>query len=251
MTANRGYSIEQLRTITKAASLYHQHGLKQPEIAERMDFSQAGVSRALRDAERLGIVRTTVHMPSDIYSDLEIALEKRFGLKDAVVLEVTGQNEEERTASLGEGAAAYLENILPKADVIGIGSWSSVLAATVAALRLTQKPRAKAVVAIGSDKDPLQNADPAEVLAKVCGLAAATRIADGKAPDSTGILSGISLLLFEFAGAGAPLSLPAIPKRIGIAGDQKTCAVIRAALAENLLTTLITDFKTATRLMGG
>lgn len=250
MIINKGYSIEQLRTITKAASLYYQHGLKQPEIAERMDSSQAGVSRALRDAERLGIVRTTVHMPSDIYADLEIALEKRFGLKDAVVLEVAGQSDGERTASLGEGAAAYLENILPKAEGIAVGAWSPVLAATLASfasLRLAQKPKARTLVAFAGS-DVAEYAEMMENFARLCGMDSFTRAREGM-EGAEGSLRGVSLFLCAFGNAGVPPVPAAVPKRIGIAEGMETCPAIRAALAGGLLTTLVTDFKTASHLM--
>ena len=55
--------IEELRLITKIATLYHRHGLRQSEIAELLDLSQASVSRLLKRGEVEGIVRLTISAP--------------------------------------------------------------------------------------------------------------------------------------------------------------------------------------------
>ena len=55
--------LEELRLITKVATLYYRHGLRQAEIAERLDLSQASVSRLLKRGESEGIVRITVAAP--------------------------------------------------------------------------------------------------------------------------------------------------------------------------------------------
>ena len=51
--------------MVKVARLYHEHDVRQPEIARRLHISQARVSRLLKQAEADGIVRTTVVVPED------------------------------------------------------------------------------------------------------------------------------------------------------------------------------------------
>lgn len=148
MTGNRAYSTDQLRLVTKVARLYHQRGLTQPEIAKRLDLSQAGVSRALRDAVRLGIVRTSVHVPQGIFSDLEAELEERYHINDVVVVEPVGGNDTDLFHALGDGAAAYLENVLPKCETVGISSWSESLLYTVNAMRPIARSRTRSVVQV-------------------------------------------------------------------------------------------------------
>jgi DNA-binding transcriptional regulator LsrR (DeoR family) len=62
---------EHLRLMTKVARLYHEHEIRQPEIARRLHISQARVSRLLKSAQEAGIVRTTVVVPEGVQTELE------------------------------------------------------------------------------------------------------------------------------------------------------------------------------------
>lgn len=148
MSWNKGYAPEQLRLVTKVARLYHQRGLKQPEIGTRLDLSQASVSRALRDAERLGIVHITVHVPRGMFLDLETELEERYNLRSAIVVEPAGDEETDLLQAMGDGAASYLENVVPKCAVVGISSWSESLLHAVNAMRPIPKSQTEYVVQV-------------------------------------------------------------------------------------------------------
>lgn len=148
MTSSKGYTTDQLRLVTKVARLYHQRGLTQPEIARRLDLSQAGVSRALGEAVRLGIVRTTIHVPDGVFSDLEAELEERYGINDVVIAEPVGSGDGDLLHALGDAAAAYLENAIPKSEVVGISSWSESILYTVNAMRPVTKGKTKSIVQV-------------------------------------------------------------------------------------------------------
>ena len=60
---------EPQRLATKVARLYHTHGLRQTEIADRLAISQSRVSRLLTQAEDAGIVRTVVAVPLHVHAD--------------------------------------------------------------------------------------------------------------------------------------------------------------------------------------
>jgi DNA-binding transcriptional regulator LsrR (DeoR family) len=60
---------ENTRLVAKVAHLYHERGLGESAIAERLNISQARVSRLLRDAAAQGIVRTIVVQPDSLSSD--------------------------------------------------------------------------------------------------------------------------------------------------------------------------------------
>ncbi|HWT22458.1 MAG TPA: sugar-binding transcriptional regulator [Solirubrobacteraceae bacterium] len=137
---------EQLRLMTKIARLYHEHGVNQPEIARRLHVSQARVSRLLKQAEVEGIVRTTVVVPEGVQTALEEALEARYGLREAVVVECLDESESGIIHDLGVATANYLETSLTGGDVVGISSWSATLLAAVDAMR--PLPRAGAERAI-------------------------------------------------------------------------------------------------------
>lgn len=126
--------LDELRLMTRVARLYYESGLKQPEIAARLRLSQPKVSRLLKQALDEGIVRITVRAPTGTHPDLEERLQARFSLEDAVVVDVSSDDEEPIVRELGMAAAFYLESTVRTGDVIGISSWSATLLAMVDAL---------------------------------------------------------------------------------------------------------------------
>lgn len=126
----------QVRLMTKIARMYHERGARQSEIAAALSISQAKVSRLLKRAEATGIVRTIVTVAPGVYTELEERLEERYGLTEVVVVDVDPDADEtERLASIGSGAAAYLEATLSGGDRIGVSSWSQTILAMVDRLR--------------------------------------------------------------------------------------------------------------------
>jgi DNA-binding transcriptional regulator LsrR (DeoR family) len=135
----------QLRLITKVARMYHERGVRQTDIAETLHISQARVSRLLRRAAELGIVRTVVTPAPGIHTEVEEALEDRYGLAEAVVVDVEGSNDEV-IAALGSAGATYLETTLTGRERVGISSWSQTLLAVVDRMRPFRVPGAKSAV---------------------------------------------------------------------------------------------------------
>lgn len=126
----------QVRLLTKVARMYHERGVRQAEIATALNISQAKVSRLLKRAATMGIVRTTVTVAPGLYADIEEALEERYGLAEAVVVDVDPEADDSDTVSaIGAGAAAYLEATLAGSDRIGVSSWSQTLLAMVDRMR--------------------------------------------------------------------------------------------------------------------
>jgi DNA-binding transcriptional regulator LsrR (DeoR family) len=149
-----GHADDQLRLMAKIARMYHERGLRQSQIAEELHVSQPRVSRLLKRAAEIGIVRTTVALPPGVHTDLEDALEERYGLGEAVVVDVGGSDEEVAVA-LGAATAAYLETTLTGGDTVGISSWSATLLAAVEALRPSRGQVVDTVVqVVGGVGDP-------------------------------------------------------------------------------------------------
>lgn len=147
-----GHSDDQLRLMAKVARMYHERGMRQTQIAEELHVSQPRVSRLLKKAVEIGIVRTTVALPPGVHTDLEEALEQRYGLTEAVVVEADG---EDPTRAIGSAAATYLEATLIGREVVGISSWSATLLAAVDALRPVQGRVVETVVQlVGGLGDP-------------------------------------------------------------------------------------------------
>jgi DNA-binding transcriptional regulator LsrR (DeoR family) len=126
--------IDELRLITKIARLYYDQALTQPEIAAQLDLSQATVSRLLKRARDEGIVRVTVNVPLGAYPLLEEELQRKYGLKEALVVDSLAEDGEQLLRDIGAAAAYYLETTLRAGDLIGISSWSATLLAMVDAL---------------------------------------------------------------------------------------------------------------------
>lgn len=145
---NNPVSTEETRLMTKIAYLYYHHQQKQSAIAEQLDLSQATVSRMLRRAEELGIVRITVTVPADVYTELENELCSRYGLKAAIVVHCEDEDDELIVHHIGSAAAYYIETTLGKDEVVGLSSWSSALLAMVNALHPLAKPTGAKVVQI-------------------------------------------------------------------------------------------------------
>lgn len=135
----------QVRLMTKIAHLYHEQGLRQSEIASILHISQAKVSRLLKRAGEVGIVRTVVVVSPGVHTDIEQALEERYGLLEAVVADVDG-DESAVLAGLGSAGASYLEAVLSGGERIGISSWSQTLLSVVDRLRPLRTSGADSVV---------------------------------------------------------------------------------------------------------
>jgi DNA-binding transcriptional regulator LsrR (DeoR family) len=134
MTTARPYGADELRLLAKIARMYYERGIRQPQIAADLHISQSRVSRLLRQASELGIVRTTVTLPSGVHTHVEEELEARYGLLDSVIVDTDGGSVDVVRA-LGAAAAAYLSETLASGDIVGISSWSATLLATVEAMR--------------------------------------------------------------------------------------------------------------------
>jgi DNA-binding transcriptional regulator LsrR (DeoR family) len=125
---------DQLRLLGKVARMYYERGLRQPQIAAQLSLSQPRVSRLLRQATDVGIVRTIVTLPSGVYTDLEDELQERYGLRDAVVVDAGGADGNVLPA-LATAMADYLDVTLTGGHVIGVSSWSETLIGGVDVMR--------------------------------------------------------------------------------------------------------------------
>lgn len=139
-------SAPMLRLMTRVARLYHEQGLRQAEIADRLDLSQSRVSRLLKQAEKEGIVRTTVAVPSGFFPELEERLQTVYGLREAIVVDCDHDDDTEAMRMIGAAAAAYLETTVADRELIGISSWSETLLAMVDNMHPQPRPAAEGVV---------------------------------------------------------------------------------------------------------
>ena len=139
--------VDELRLMTKVARMYYEQSLRQTEIMERLNVSQSTISRLLKRAEKAGIVRITVSVPPSAHPELEEALQEKFELKEAIVVD-SMDDDDQVVRDLGPAAAFYVETTLKSVDVVGISSWSAALLAMVDAMQPNSRAAGARVVQI-------------------------------------------------------------------------------------------------------
>jgi DNA-binding transcriptional regulator LsrR (DeoR family) len=162
---------DELRLITKVARLYYEHNMRQAEIAEFLGISQPSVSRLLRRAQALRIVRTIVSPPNGVYTELEERLADAYGLKDVVVADAMLDDDEIILRDIGAAAAYYLETTLRPNEVVGISSWSATLLAMVDAMRdIPGLRKVKVVQILGGIGNPAAETHATRLVSRLAQL---------------------------------------------------------------------------------
>lgn len=140
-----------LRLTTRVAKMYHERGIGQIQIAEQLGLSQARVSRLLKQAEQLGIVKITVHVPGGVHAEEEARIEAHYGLDEVILVEVEETapgDDDAMSRALAATVAGHLELIVPSLHSIGVSSWSSTLLAAVNAMRPTGPGQTQNIVQV-------------------------------------------------------------------------------------------------------
>ena len=162
--------IDELRLMTKVAHLYYNQDMTQPEIAAQLDLSQATVSRLLTRAKQEHIVRVTVNAPYGVYAELEEQLQKRYGLKETVVVD-SAEHSDQLLRDIGSAAAYYLETTLRAGEVIGVSSWSATLLAMVDALQpLARTSQIRVVQILGGLGNPAAEVYASRLVGRLANL---------------------------------------------------------------------------------
>lgn len=313
-------SVDRMSLLTKIARMYHEQGLRQPEIANRLHISQSRVSRMLKEAVAVGVVRTIVVPPVGVHSELEEQIRDHYALADVVVTDAPPDDDAALLSALGRAGAAYLETTLTGSDRVGISSWSSTLLATVNAMTPGTNRTAETVVQVlGGVGDPsaqVQATRLTDRLARVTGATAMFFPAPGIVANSAvrdallgdgyiaelveawshltvvlvgigsfqpspllkdsgnaiseteqqslrtlGAVGDVCLRYFDASGELVDTdlhdrvlgigvdALRAIPRKVGIAGGERKQEAIEGALRGCWIDVLITDLRTARRLV--
>lgn len=127
-----------IRLISKVSLLYYHHELTQQEIADRLILSRPKVSRLLKQARKQGLIQVSVSVPSGNFVDLELRLERKFQLKEALIVEtgvpVPGRDNRALKQQLGIAASRYLHRTISDGDTIGV-TWGTTLQAMIEAMQ--------------------------------------------------------------------------------------------------------------------
>jgi DNA-binding transcriptional regulator LsrR (DeoR family) len=163
--------IDELRMIARVARMYYEWDMRQSEIAKQLDLSQTTVSRLITRSKEEGIIRISVNIPKGVHTELEESLVKKFGLRDAIVVDSLEDNEIMIQRDLGTAAAYYLESSIRPNEVIGISSWSATLLALVDTLHSSpRKPGIKVVQILGGVGNPAVEAHATRLTSRMAQL---------------------------------------------------------------------------------
>lgn len=109
----------------RAAWMYYVEEMTQNEVADVLGIGRVTVARLLTDARALHEVRIALSRDVAELPQLEVALQKRFNLGDAILAPIT-DTESDPTAPVGAAAGQYVSSILRSNMKIGVG-WGRTL----------------------------------------------------------------------------------------------------------------------------
>lgn len=109
----------------RAAWMYYVEGMTQSAIAEALDIGRVTVVRLLADARALNEVKITLSREIAELPRLEMALQKTFGLREAVVAPFSGLGGDP-TAAIGAATGQYISQLIASDMKIGFG-WGRTL----------------------------------------------------------------------------------------------------------------------------
>ncbi len=116
------------RLMINAAKLYYDLDHNQSEVARELGLTRWQVGRLLREAREIGVVRIEIAPRSRRRVELETALQRRFRLRDAVVVTAPGADEAIALPAVAMEASRYLKALNPKPAVLGV-SWGRTMTA--------------------------------------------------------------------------------------------------------------------------
>jgi DNA-binding transcriptional regulator LsrR (DeoR family) len=123
---------DEQRLLTKIATLYYTENQKQSDIAKQLDLSQSFVSRALSRCVKEGIVKISVVQPANVYLNLESVIQQKYGIAQAIVVDVDEHaGDEAIKTAIGAAAAHYLQTTLHANELVGVSAWSGTIRSMV------------------------------------------------------------------------------------------------------------------------
>lgn len=127
MVDNRD-EFDQQRQMYSVLVLHFIEGVKQSEIAERLNLSHTKVNRMIAAGRKAGMVKISISSPFQRLVDLENEVTQRFGLKQSVVAPTVSDNPETTLQMVGRVAANHLLETLRDGDVVAITGGKAVSA---------------------------------------------------------------------------------------------------------------------------
>jgi len=141
MSAKRSDENHMRGTLVQVSRLYHEGGLSQQDIADRLGVSRSLIAQYLQRARDAGIVRIQIVDPDDACVDLAASLEKATGVRQATVIPNPHGSHELALRAVTSAAANFLSESLEEGDTLGL-AWGRTTSLVVDSLRF---PHARSI----------------------------------------------------------------------------------------------------------
>jgi len=115
------------KLLITVARLYYEEAKGQAEVARMLDTSQAKVSRLLRMARSRGIIRITVAQFEPRCAALELQLQRRFPLRNAIVIRTPAKSTPVQVRGVvGHAAGPAVAGLIHSGAIVGIAGGRSL-----------------------------------------------------------------------------------------------------------------------------
>ena len=212
--------------ILKVLRLYYEHDLNQVEVARRMGFSRPKVSKLIAEGRSRGLVKIKIAEPAGSSAPLEIALEDRYGLVEALVV---ASSEDRQSTELAAGgvSGALLARLCTAKSTLGV-SWGVSVRALADAVSAMSFRCGKVVSLVGGMGKAEKGLHSNQVCAELAGklgadyfqLAAPAIARSARSRDELMEMPGIADTLSEAASCDVAVA--------GIGGILPTSTMVEA-----------------------
>jgi DNA-binding transcriptional regulator LsrR (DeoR family) len=135
------------KLLYKIARLYYFENQTQEQISKKLNISRSKVSRFLDKARSNKIIEIKLHYPSESYGELESLLEKKFGIKECIIIP-DFDSPEDIYKHVAEELSPLLQRILKNGDYVGI-NWGYTLKEVIGRLNISKKININVVPMMG------------------------------------------------------------------------------------------------------
>jgi len=133
--------------LLKVARLYYQENMNQQEIADCLNISRVKVYRLLMKAREEGIVKIELHFPPQDFSELEIKIERSFGIRQCIIVP-TSDSMDNVYSAFANALISVIDRYYKKGMSVGVG-WGQTIKGTVEKMNFTKKYNMKILPVIG------------------------------------------------------------------------------------------------------
>lgn len=141
--------VDDFRLIVKCCTLYYEELLSQQEIAKHLNISRTSVSRMLKEGYERGVVRIEINK-SNNFAKIENELEKKFGLKEMVIVNTNSNlSNNNINDQLAEEAVKFLTRILDTGEYVGVSMGTTLYKMTLVNIDVDKNKKCKFIPMMG------------------------------------------------------------------------------------------------------